>query len=548
MVGINLGNKILYLILLISMIHGFSSVCYGNGNWIDIMQEDFEGSFPSQGWQLKGSPTWDEDDYNPHTGSYSAWCAGSSLDPEQSNYANDMWAEMIYGPFDLSDASEAKLTFYYWNNSENSFDYLNWLASSNGVNFYGESVDGDSGGWVYEEFDLTNVPVIGDVCGDSSVWIAFVFSSDARNTYKGAFIDDVILKKKGLPAPSIDIEKYTNNENADDPPGPDILVGDPVKWDYLIMNTGNATLTDIAVTDNQGLTVDCPKTTLEPGESMMCTVNGTAEAGQYSNVGTVTGKYDGKTYRDSDSSHYFGVDISVDIEKHTNNRDADDPPGPSVRVGSRVKWEYIITNTGNVILSNIAVTDDQGVTIDCPSDTLRPGRSMKCTATDVATLGQYSNMGTVVGEYNGKTCSDTDPSHYLGIEKGWERAYQVIFEDPDDLELMRNYRDEFLSKTPRGRRYIKIIYENSDEFLQVLLDNPDLMIKARELVKSNKEAVRKALNGKENANCDTDEVISFLNAYAAKSPPKLRILVLIIKGKILESRRKDKPFFGFTFR
>ena len=43
--------------------------------------------------------------------------------------------------------------------------------------------------------------------------------------------------------PSIDIEKSTNGEDADQAPGPSILVGNPVAWEYRVTNTGTINLT-----------------------------------------------------------------------------------------------------------------------------------------------------------------------------------------------------------------------------------------------------------------------------------------------------------------
>jgi hypothetical protein len=66
-------------------------------------------------------------------------------------------------------------------------------------------------------------------------------------------------------------------------------------------------LTNVKVTDDKGVAVSCPKTTLQPGESMTCTGSGTATAGQYKNVGTATGKGScGDTVSDSDASYYYG--------------------------------------------------------------------------------------------------------------------------------------------------------------------------------------------------------------------------------------------------
>jgi hypothetical protein len=110
-------------------------------------------------------------------------------------------------------------------------------------------------------------------------------------------------------APAIDIEKATNGEDADTPTGPQIAIGAPVEWTYVVTNTGDQPLAGVTVTDDQGVAVTCPQATLEPGESMTCTASGIAEEGQYANIGTTTGQPQptGPTVTDSDPSHYIGV-------------------------------------------------------------------------------------------------------------------------------------------------------------------------------------------------------------------------------------------------
>ncbi|MDE3089519.1 MAG: hypothetical protein KGJ80_09065, partial [Chloroflexota bacterium] len=163
--------------------------------WVPIMSEGFEGLWPNGAWSVSGSPTWDDTSYLAHSGYWSAWCAANVLDPWTDNYADNMNAWTYYGPFNLSDATLADLRFYYWNQSEQSYDFFQWFASVDGSNYYGYQVSGDSGGWNYIDFDLTNVPTLGNITGRSSVWIAFRFASDSSVTYKGAFIDDVSLSK-----------------------------------------------------------------------------------------------------------------------------------------------------------------------------------------------------------------------------------------------------------------------------------------------------------------------------------------------------------------
>jgi uncharacterized repeat protein (TIGR01451 family) len=105
----------------------------------------------------------------------------------------------------------------------------------------------------------------------------------------------------------------------------------------------------------------------------------------------------------------------VDLEKFTNGQNADTAPGPAVTAGSTVNWTYVVNNAGSRPLTNISVTDDQGVTVTCPGTTLDAGFSFTCTASDTAVLGQYANIGTVTATMpDSSIASDSDPSHYFG--------------------------------------------------------------------------------------------------------------------------------------
>ncbi|MBN1181422.1 MAG: C39 family peptidase [Bacteroidales bacterium] len=167
-----------------------------------IMSENFEYTFPNGIWDAHAisgytDAFWDDLTYRSYGGARSAWCAdrGTQSSTPSSNYRNNMKARMIYGPFDLSNATDAQLFFYYYNISESNYDYFKWLASTNGTNFYGYQVSGNSGGWKSKTFDLTNVPTLGNLTGQSQVWIAFYFTSDGSSTFEGAYVDDIELKK-----------------------------------------------------------------------------------------------------------------------------------------------------------------------------------------------------------------------------------------------------------------------------------------------------------------------------------------------------------------
>jgi hypothetical protein len=115
------------------------------------------------------------------------------------------------------------------------------------------------------------------------------------------------------------------------------------------------------------------------------------------------------------------VGPAVRIDKSTNGEDADQAPGPSIPVGEPVIWEYVVTNTGTVPLTNVVVTDDQDVTVSCPGSSLSVGQSITCTGEGVAVEGQYANVGMVTADSASGPISDTDSSHYFG-------------ESPDDGE------------------------------------------------------------------------------------------------------------------
>lgn len=228
--------------------------------------------------------------------------------------------------------------------------------------------------------------------------------------------------------PGIDIEKATNGHDADQPTGPVLEVGDPVEWTYLVRNTGDVPLSNVTVTDDDpSVSVSCSRTTLGVGASMTCTAQGVAQLGQYSNLGTVTGDApDGTRVSDEDPSHYLGEEepvppapVSIDIEKATNGHDADVATGPELLEGSAVQWTYVVTNTGEAALSNVAVTDDDvSVSVSCPKTSLAVGESMTCTAQGVAELGQYRNVGTATGRGpENEQVSDDDPSHYYGYSE-----------------------------------------------------------------------------------------------------------------------------------
>jgi hypothetical protein len=84
--------------------------------------------------------------------------------------------------------------------------------------------------------------------------------------------------------------------------------------------------------------------------------------------------------------------------------------------GSTVTYSFLVTNTGNVTLTSVAVTDPlPGLSaISCPGTTLAPSASMTCTASRVitaadVTAGVVNNTATATGQPpTGSSVTSTD--------------------------------------------------------------------------------------------------------------------------------------------
>ena len=255
----------------------------------------------------------------------------------------------------------------------------------------------------------------------------------------------------GTASPSVNIEKSTNGDDADDVPGLGVAAGAPVVWVYRVTNDGNVDLANVAVTDNQ---LDAAAISCEGGSNVIallsvdavveCRADGVAQLGPYQNQGGASGtpvgpdgtpltNPDGSPLPpavDDDPSNYFGgPTVAMRVEKSTNGADADAAPGPALSVGQAVTWRYEIFNDGNVPLINVTLTDDREGDITCPTTTIPVGDSIVCTAEGVATLGDYENVATVAGtpaNADGTPLLDAsgqpvppvtaeDPSHYIGV-------------------------------------------------------------------------------------------------------------------------------------
>lgn len=188
-------------LLLALLLSSFSLFIFAQSE--TILNETFEGAFPSGLWNLSGNPTWDDENYRSNSGNWAAWCAGSSMSPSDEEYADEMRAEMTYGPFSLEGTRNAQLHFASKVSSEGSYDYFKVIVKYRSGRGWSEqeihSQDGTNhNNWQNFEYSLN------DFVGNDEVKISFVFNTDGSNCeYEGAWVDDVVITKNN-PAGSRD--------------------------------------------------------------------------------------------------------------------------------------------------------------------------------------------------------------------------------------------------------------------------------------------------------------------------------------------------------
>jgi hypothetical protein len=207
--------------------------------------------------------------------------------------------------------------------------------------------------------------------------------------------------------------------------------------------------------------------------------------------------------------------------------------------------DYGVTNDGRGNLLGYAWGENVGwISFSCE-------HAGSCGAVDYGvmidpTTGKFhglawaENIGWINFESKG-----TVPFGVTTAWKGWSGAYPNLVDDPSDIELLRRYRDELLSRTEKGRRYTRLLYRSSEKALGVMLDNPYLMLQLKDLIKANKEAVLDALNGRRGVISGTEQVVSFLESYANEAPPELKGLAIRVRRGILEKQRTGGMFLGF---
>ncbi|WP_051191688.1 DUF7507 domain-containing protein [Microbacterium luticocti] len=203
--------------------------------------------------------------------------------------------------------------------------------------------------------------------------------------------------------------------------------GDTIAYTFTVTNTGQVPVHGVAVADPKVGTVTCPTTTLAPGASTTCTApaytvtDDDVTAASVKNTATATATPDGTTATVTSPPSSTETPVEKANPAITIVKSAD---VTALVVGANVQYTFVVTNTGNVPLTDVFVADDfhgtGSPTPDvsaCHWDELQPGQQQTCRAADTYTItqddvnaGKIDNTATATGTPPNSDPITSDPS------------------------------------------------------------------------------------------------------------------------------------------
>ena len=163
-------------------------------------------------------------------------------------------------------------------------------------------------------------------------------------------------------------------------------VGATVTYSLVATNTGGITLTNVTITDPNATVAACVPVTLAPGESLTCSATHVVtqtdlDQGAVVNTAAVTGVSPTAALVTASSAAVVVLaarNPALSLTKSTSSADF-------TKAGEQVVYTISATNTGNVTLVNVTLSDSNAEVTGCAPTSLAPGRTLTCTAVHTVT-------------------------------------------------------------------------------------------------------------------------------------------------------------------
>ena len=199
-----------------------------------------------------------------------------------------------------------------------------------------------------------------------------------------------------------------------------------VNYSYLVTNTGNVTLTNIVLVDDNDTAagVSCPVTTLAPAATTTCSASHNftqAELDANGSPTALSGSLTNNVTASSTEAADATDTLSIPITQNSALAIVKTALPTTYNIaGDVISYSYLVTNTGNITLTGpFTVSDDKAADEDCPATVaLSPNGTITCTASYTITQTDMDNgsVTNIASVSNGTVTSATDTETVTAIQ------------------------------------------------------------------------------------------------------------------------------------
>lgn len=186
--------------------------------------------------------------------------------------------------------------------------------------------------------------------------------------------------------------------------------GDTITWPVVVTNNGSVTLTQVVVTDPVAETLTCPAATLDAGASVTCQASKALTQGEI-NAGSIQNTATADSAETGSAEDTVATPIAV-VATLTLTKTAGTPTDVNASgitdEGDTVGYTFRVTNTGNVPVTALAISDPRMGAVTCQATSLAPGASTDCATDAFYTVTAADERAGVVT--NTATAAATTPA------------------------------------------------------------------------------------------------------------------------------------------
>jgi uncharacterized repeat protein (TIGR01451 family) len=162
-------------------------------------------------------------------------------------------------------------------------------------------------------------------------------------------------------------------------------VGTTVPYSFRVQNTGNATLTNVVVTDPKVPALSCSFATMAPGAVQNCTASYTVRQADLDAFATGTNLVNTASVTSRDPKNVARTETSTvslpgPTPVLTMSVDKTTTATTYNTVGQILPYQILVRNTGNITWPAAPTVTDTKTTVSCPAGAVAPGASITCTA------------------------------------------------------------------------------------------------------------------------------------------------------------------------